>query len=93
MPIKRSTLQVFDPGELGLANSIAAFLRHQGLDAVVVSKHALQVHPQHEAMAREAVKQYKWGWQRSAGKRSEAAPRPSVGGGGKLGAGTPRGRA
>ena len=41
--MKRSTVHVFSAGEFGVAFSVCRFLKHHGVDAVIVTKHAVQI--------------------------------------------------
>jgi len=63
-PVKRTTVHIFAAGEFGLAFSVRNYLKHHGVDAVIVTKHAVQIHPDHEAKAAEVLPQYRWGWDR-----------------------------
>lgn len=63
--MKRSTVHVFNAGEFGVAFSVCRFLKHHGVDAVIVTKHAVQVHPDHEQKAASVLPDYRWGWDRS----------------------------
>jgi hypothetical protein len=49
--------------------SLCGFLKHHGIDATVVTKHAIQVHPGHALKAAEVMAKYKWGWDRKEGQR------------------------
>ena len=62
--MKRITVHVFERGHYVDADSLAKFLKHHGVDATVVTKHAVQVHPDHAARTAELMPQYKWGWSR-----------------------------
>ena len=66
--MKRTTVHVFASGEFALADSICRFLKHHGINAVVVTKHAVQIHPDHEQKAAAALPAYRWGWDRPAGR-------------------------
>lgn len=59
---KRATVHVFNAGDFAVAHSVAKFLKHHGVDAVVVTKHAVQTHPAHEQKTREVLPDWKWGW-------------------------------
>lgn len=63
--MKRTTVHVFDAGEFAVALSLCRFLKHRGVDAVVVTKHAVQIHPDHAERAAAALPAYKWGWDRA----------------------------
>jgi hypothetical protein len=69
--MKRATVHVFNVGESALAHSVCRFLKHLGVDAVVVTKHAVQVHPDHEQKAAEVLPQYRWGWERGSAPESK----------------------
>lgn len=60
--MKRTTVHVFDAGDFAVAHSVAGFLKHHGVDAVVVTKHAVQIHPAHEAKTKEVLPAWRWGW-------------------------------
>ncbi len=62
--MKRSTVHVFNAGEFALAFSVCRFMKHHGVDAVIVTKHAVQVHPHDEQKAVAVLPAYKWGWER-----------------------------
>jgi len=62
--VKRKTVHVFGAGEFALAFSVCRFLKHYGVDAVIVTKHAVQIHPDQEQKAVAALPAYKWGWDR-----------------------------
>lgn len=66
--MKRTTVHIFSSGDFAVALSLCRFLKHRGLDAVLVSKHAVQVHPDDELKAAAALPSYKWGWDRPEGK-------------------------
>ena len=61
---KRITVHVFEKGRFPEALSLCKFLKHCGIDAVIVSKHAVQVIPESKARTVEVLKGYKWGWDR-----------------------------
>jgi hypothetical protein len=63
--VKRKAVHVFGTGEFGLARSVCRFLNHHGVDAVIVTKHAVQIHPDHEQKAASVLPDYKRGWDRS----------------------------
>jgi hypothetical protein len=63
--VKRTTVHIFPAGEFAVALSLCRFLKHHGIDAVVVTKHAVQVHPDHEQKAAAVLPAYQWGWDRS----------------------------
>lgn len=63
--MKRTTVRVFNAGEFGLAFSVCKYLKHHGVDAALVTKHAVQVHPDHEQRAAEVLPKYQWGWDRA----------------------------
>jgi len=65
--MKRTTVHIFGAGEFAVALSLCRFLKHRGLDAVVVTKHAVQVHPDHARKAAAALPDYQWGWDRMSG--------------------------
>jgi hypothetical protein len=67
--VKRITVHIFGAGEFALALSLCRFLKHHGVDAVLVTKHAIQVHPDHDQKTAAVLPAYKWGWDRP----SEAA--------------------
>ena len=71
MSAKRATVHIFNQGELVVAMSLARFLKWRGFDAVVVSKHAVQVLPDEHQRAMEATRDYKWGWDRKESKSNE----------------------
>jgi hypothetical protein len=62
--VKRKTVHVFGAGEFALAFSVCRFLKHHGVDAVIVTKHAVQVHPDQDQKAAAVLPAYKWGWDR-----------------------------
>ena len=62
--IKRITVHIFERGEFAVAWSVCRFLKHHGVDAVVVTKHAVQIHPDHEQKVHELLPAYMWGWDR-----------------------------
>jgi hypothetical protein len=43
--VKRTTVHIFERGQFVDAMSVCRFLKQHGVDAVVVTKHAIQVHP------------------------------------------------
>lgn len=63
--MKRTTVHVFNAGEFALALSVCKYLKHHGVDAVMVTKHAVQVHPDHQRKANEVLQVYRWGWDRN----------------------------
>lgn len=63
--MKRTTVHIFGAGDFAVALSLCRFLKHRGVDAVVVTKHAVQIHPDHQQKAAAALPEYKWGWDRS----------------------------
>jgi len=62
--VKRTTVHIFGKGEFADALSLSRFLKHHGVDAVIVTKHAIQVHPDHQLRAAEVLPKYMWGWDR-----------------------------
>ena len=70
--MKRTTVGVFSPAEYGMALNIRKYLAHHGVDVVVVTKHAVQVHPDHTARAAEVLPQYRWGWDRPQNRTRQA---------------------
>jgi hypothetical protein len=62
--VKRITVHIFKAGELSVAHSIHNFLKRHGVDAVVVTKHAVQIHPDHMQKAADVIPAWKWGWDR-----------------------------
>ncbi|MBZ5619884.1 MAG: hypothetical protein LAQ69_14345 [Acidobacteriia bacterium] len=62
--MKRTTVHVFSAGNFALTFSVSKYLKHHGVDAVLVTKHAVQVHPDHEPKAAAVLPQYRWGWDR-----------------------------
>ena len=62
--MKRHTIHVFRAGEFTNALSLTRFLKHHGVDAGIVTKHAVQVHPDHAQQAAAVLPDYKWGWDR-----------------------------
>lgn len=44
------------------AQSLVDYLAHYGVDVKLVSKHAVQVRPDHQQKAEELLKDFKWGW-------------------------------
>ena len=67
--MKRTTVHIFERGQFVDAMSVCRFLKQHGVDAVVVTKHAIQVHPDDVVKAAEALPKYKWGWDRKEEKR------------------------
>ena len=67
--MKRTTVHIFRAGDFAVASSLSRYLKHHGIDAVVVTKHAVQVHPDHEQKAAAVLPQYKWGWDREEAGR------------------------
>lgn len=63
--VKRNNLVVLDD-RIG-AQDLTAFLKSKGIDAKLVSKHAVQIHPDQSAQAEALSKEYKWGWKRGVG--------------------------
>ena len=63
--MKRTTVHVFNAGEFSVASSVSRFLKHHTIDAVIVTKHAVQIHPDHEQKAARVLPNYRWGWERS----------------------------
>ena len=72
--MKRSTVHVFKAGEFGLAFSVCRYLKHHGVDAVLVTKHAVQIHPDHGQKTSEVLQAYRWGWERTPQPGEEALP-------------------
>lgn len=70
--MKRITVHIFSAGDFAIAWSVCRFLKQRGIDAVVVSKHAVQVHPDHEQKAAAALSAYQWGWDRPGQAAAEA---------------------
>jgi hypothetical protein len=66
--MKRTTVHIFGAGDFAVALSLCRFLKHRDVDAVVVGKHAVQVHPDDERKAAAAMPAYKWGWDRPEAK-------------------------
>ena len=62
--MKRTTVHIFGAGEFAVALSLSRFLKHHGVDAVVVTKHAVQVHPDHVQKTADVLPAYRWGWDR-----------------------------
>jgi hypothetical protein len=62
--VKRKTVHVFSAAEFALALSVCRYLKHSGVDAVMVTKHAVQIHPDHEQKAAGVLADYRWGWDR-----------------------------
>jgi hypothetical protein len=62
--VKRKTVHVFNAGEFALALSVCRYLKHHSIDAVLVTKHAVQIHPDHEEKAAGVLPEYRWGWDR-----------------------------
>ncbi|MCC6366881.1 MAG: hypothetical protein IT165_25445 [Bryobacterales bacterium] len=62
--MKRTTVHVFNAGDFSVALSVCKFLKHHGVDAVVVTKHAVQIHPNHEQQTTEVIPAWRWGWDR-----------------------------
>jgi hypothetical protein len=62
--MKRTTVHVFNAGDFAVAQSVCKFLKHHGVDAVAVTRHAVQIHPDHEPQATEALPAWRWGWDR-----------------------------
>ena len=61
--MKRTTVHVFNAGEIPEALSVCKYLRHHQIDAVIVTKHAVQISPDHKQEAvTEILKGYRWGW-------------------------------
>ena len=69
--MKRVTIHVFNSGQFADANSVRKFLERHGVDAVVVTKHAVQVRPDQEVLAAEVLPKYKWGWDRKPERNEE----------------------
>ena len=69
--MKRKTVHVFGSGEFAVALSVCRFLKHHGVNAVIVTKHAVQVCPDHEQKAAAVLPAYKWGWDRPVRCRPE----------------------
>ncbi len=69
--MKRVTVHVFDKGQFPDALSVRKFLAHHGVDAVVVTKHAVQVRPGQQVLAAEVLPKYKWGWDRKPERNEE----------------------
>ena len=65
--VKRATVHIFERGELVVAMSLMRFLKWRGFDAVLVSKHAVQVLPDEHERAMAAARDYRWGWDRKEG--------------------------
>ncbi len=63
-PVKRKTIHVFSAGEFALAFSVCRYLKQHGIDALLVTKHAIQIHPDHEQKAAGVLPEYRWGWDR-----------------------------
>jgi len=63
--VKRITVHVFNVGEFGLALSVSKYLKHHGVNALIVTKHALQIHPDHRQKAAQVLSDYRWAWNRS----------------------------
>ena len=70
--MKRETIHVFPAGEFSLAFSVCRFLMHHGVDAVIVTKHAVQIHPDHRQPAADALPAYRWGWDRPVPPKGSA---------------------
>ena len=66
--MKRTTVHIFGAGDFAIAWSLCRFLKHRDVDAAVVTKHAVQVHPDDEQKAAAALPSYKWGWDRREAK-------------------------
>ena len=71
--VKRATIHVFDAGDFVLASSVSKYLKHCGVDAVLVTKHAVQVHPDHKQKAADLLPEYRWGWDRPPDRSVVAA--------------------
>ncbi len=70
--MKRETVHIFNAGQFSVARSVCRYLKHHGVDAAVVTKHAVQIHPDHAAKAKEVLPNYRWGWDRK--QRPMVAP-------------------
>ena len=64
---KRTTVHIFERGEFAVAWSFCRFLKHHGIDAVVVTKHAVQVRPDQQEKVHELMPVYRRGWDRKQG--------------------------
>jgi hypothetical protein len=62
--VKRITVHIFGAAEFAVALSLCRFLKHNGIDAVLVTKHAVQVHPDQVQKTATVVPAYRWGWDR-----------------------------
>ena len=69
--MKRVTVHVFDSGQFADAVSVRKFLAHHGVDAVVVTKHAVQVRPDQQVLVAEVLPKYRWGWDRKPERKEE----------------------
>ena len=69
--MKRVTIYVFAQGEFADALSLTRFLKARGVDAGIVTKHAVQVHPDHAVKAAELLPKYKWGWDRKKEEKAD----------------------
>lgn len=58
--VKRTNLLVTD--DLVGAMDVAEFLKAKGIDAKMVTKHAVQVLPNQKDYAEQMALKYKWGW-------------------------------
>jgi hypothetical protein len=63
--VKRATVHVFGAGDFGVAFSLCRFLKHHGIDVTIVTKHAVQVHPDHQQRTAAILPEYRWGWDRA----------------------------
>jgi len=66
--VKRTTVHIFERGQFVDAMSVCRFLKQHGVDAVVVTKHAIQVHPDDVVKSAGVLPTYKWGWDRKEEK-------------------------
>lgn len=59
---KRETAMIAEPKNYMKARELTAYLRAKGVDVVLVTKHAVQVHPDHIGAAEAAIKAYDKDW-------------------------------
>ena len=65
-------LHVFERGEFGLALSVERYLNAHGIEAKLVTRHAVKVPTGTKAAAVELMADYRWAWDRKPGAESVA---------------------
>jgi hypothetical protein len=70
MPLDTKRLNLLITDDRIGAMDVADYLAHHGIDAKLVSKHAVQIHPDHHEKALELGERYTWEWKPRAATKA-----------------------